>query len=360
MIQRKQFVINSLVAAGANVVADAENGILYFVDNGVFKGKVNLTGYKAAAYASQAEKVQVKFIDFTAKDLVISTRYTLFREPGMNSVVVNQNFKTQRWNYTTPDVIAVQATEKLNLIDAIVAKVNADNTARATASRVKALDVELIAGGVTALGTAYAGMWVFQGASLAAATWKAQIVKLTGGYSAAAGQTVYVANESGAFSATNSDTIKLDDGSATVLTNVAGGGQTEADYTALAIVEDSGYLLLQTYQGPANWFMTSPAGYEVSNETSQAGVIPRGIGSVMKALKTNYTIDKLEIRSGLYEYDFDVDPDIAKTYTTLIITGQFNMHDHNHTIPNLDDELIVYVDESNSANLTALKSALSI
>lgn len=363
MLQRKQFVINALAAGGNNVVKDTDKNMLYLVDNGVQKGHVNLKGagipFSAVALPSIAEKSKVVVIDFNAVTLQVLTRYTLFREPAPNSVQVNMNFKQQRWNYTTPSVIADQTATKLALIADIAAKVNADNTAHAFAGQAYTMTGELLAGGVTALGTAYAGQWVFQGASLAAATWKAQIAKLTGGYSAAAGQVIYVTNVSGNF-ATASD-VKLDDGSNTTLTNAGNTANALADYASLAIIEKPGYLRLQTYMGPANWFMESPIGYEPVIETTQAGILPRGIGEVMLALKTVYTIDGMYIREGNnFNFDFDEDPVSGKTYTTIIITGYYDVHDHNHTIPNLEDELMVYVDESNAQNLADLKTALGI
>lgn len=357
--QRKQYVINALVAGGGNVVSDAENGRLYFKDGTTLKGSVNLSGYSAKSIASVAARSKVVFVDFSG-DLAVSTRYNLIRTPDPMSVQVNSNFKKWNYAYSTPDTIAVQATEKNNLIMDLVGKVNADITAFATAYQASALTVELIAGGVTALGTAYAGMWVFQGADLASATWKGQIVKL-GSYSAAVGQVIHVANTTGTLTTTNTAVVKLDDGSGTTLTNASGAANAIAVEQAMAIIEDSNYMMSPFHRGMANWFMSYPGSSNlVTTSTTEPGLLPVGIGDVMLENKAVYTVDKLHIRSGEKKYDFDVNPVSGKTYTTLIITSKNNVADHGDVVPDIETELILYVDESNGTYLAALKTALGI
>lgn len=135
--RRKVFVINAPAAAGANVVKSTEMNLLTIVDGGKLVVACNLAGYSAAAIAPAAEVRQV--VKFTIPTVVASKKYVLTREPNplyMACRDANFYLNTKRYHYVAPATLGTGADEIHNLIDALVAKVNADssNMAAATAT----------------------------------------------------------------------------------------------------------------------------------------------------------------------------------------------------------------------------------
>lgn len=129
--------------------------------------------------------------------------------------------------------------------------------------------------------------------------------------------------------------------------------------TSLVITEDGGYGLNKDNPGPAFWRLSS-ASATVLTHTSTPGVVPVGLGTVMLANKAVWTPDGKWIRSGEERYNFDNTLPIAgNTYTTLIISAKFPMQDHDQTVPDLTDELILYVDNANTNYRDDLTTALT-
>lgn len=354
-LRRKQFVLNTLAAGGANVVKDTDMNIASIVDDGALVVPFVNKDFSAIAIPAAAENQQAIVMALSGS-LAVSKKYSVIRE----SLPLEKPsyLAVKRYSYMTPSAIGDQSIEKGNLITAIAAKINADVASHAVAGVVAKVTFDLAAGGVTIINSSLMGSWIYQGAALATATWKAQIIKkASGDYATGSGKEIWVINQSGAFSTTNSDVFKIE---STTISEVAGAANAIADQAELGILENAGYNLTVAYPGPARWMMTYTTN-EVVITITQAGLVSRGNGTVMLANKVTYTIDGIFHRTGQPENDFDnADPDGAKTYETIIISPKYALADHGATVPIIQDEIILYADDSNGTNLTALKSALGI
>lgn len=126
----------------------------------------------------------------------------------------------------------------------------------------------------------------------------------------------------------------------------------------ITITENAGYGLLPSYPGPARWMMTSAAG-EITHVLT-AGKVAVNNGNVMLANKAEWTLDKVNLRSGELDYNFgDVLPVGGKTYVKLTITEKYSMVDHGGTKPDLGNQIIVYINDETAADIAALKSAIA-
>lgn len=356
-LRRKQFVLNTVAAAGANVVKSTEMDIASIIDSGALVVAFKNKDFSAVAITSAVENQQAIVMALSGT-LLTSKKYSVIRESlplGKPTYLGDK-----KYSYTTPSTISVQNDTKDELITTISAKINADTSSHAFAGQVSKVTFDLAASGVTIINSSLMGAWIYQGASLATATWKAQIVKkATGAYTAGVGREIWVINQggSGAFSTTNSDVFKIE---STTISEVAGAANAIAALQELGVLEDAGYNLIAAYPGPARWMMTYTTD-EVVITITQAGLISRGNGTVMLANKVTYTADGIFHRTGQPENDFDnADPDGAKTYETIIISPKYALADHGATVPVIQDDIILYADDSDGTKLDALKSALGI
>jgi hypothetical protein len=129
--------------------------------------------------------------------------------------------------------------------------------------------------------------------------------------------------------------------------------------TSFTVTEDAGYGLSVDYPGPATWYMIQVAG-EIVATSSELGHKAIGDGDEMLFNQAVWTLDKTQLRSGLLEYNFDNTlPTAGKLYTTCIIKANYAMVDHDQTVPNLKDEIILYVDETSADYLENFTTALT-
>jgi len=139
--------------------------------------------------------------------------------------------------------------------------------------------------------------------------------------------------------------------------NFAVASSTGPD-TSLVITEDGGYGLNKDNPGPAFWRMYSTAATVLTYSVTPA-VVPVGLGTVMLYNKAVWTPDGKWIMSGEERYNFDKTLPVAgSSYTTLIISAKYPLQDHDQTVPDLIDEIVLYVDNA-AGNDDALKTQLS-
>lgn len=140
--------------------------------------------------------------------------------------------------------------------------------------------------------------------------------------------------------------------------NYATADSSDGGVANLRITENAGYGLLPTYPGPASWMMTA-AGTEITHVLTTPGKAGIGIGTVMLANRAQWTYDGRSIKAGEECYNFDNTlPTSGKTYCTFVIKEKYNMADHGNVIPNIESEILLYVDETTAAHIVSLKSAL--
>lgn len=127
--------------------------------------------------------------------------------------------------------------------------------------------------------------------------------------------------------------------------------------TTFTVTEDAGYGLSNDYPGPAFWNIVQVA-TEIVATSSALGYKAVGDGDEMLFNKAVWTPDGKWIRSGLEKYNFDKTLPLAgKTYTTFIISAKYPMQDHDQTVPDLTDEIILYADDTSAYDHT-LKTQL--
>ena len=141
-IRRKVFVINTTADTGGNLIistnlvnSPAPYGINNIIESGKLLFGYNKAGATIVAIDSAAEVRQA--VSMTTGTLVAGQKYTLIRESnpmGMLGRDANYYGNIKKYTWQAPAVIADQATSRTALINAIIAKVNADTSNFATAS----------------------------------------------------------------------------------------------------------------------------------------------------------------------------------------------------------------------------------
>lgn len=127
--------------------------------------------------------------------------------------------------------------------------------------------------------------------------------------------------------------------------------------TSFTVTEDAGYGLSADYPGPAFWNIVQVA-TEIVATSSALGYKALGDGDEMLFNKAVWTPDGKWIRSGLEKYNFDNTLPLAgKLYTTFVISAKYPMQDHDQTVPDLTDEILLYVDNTSNYD-DALKTQL--
>jgi hypothetical protein len=130
--------------------------------------------------------------------------------------------------------------------------------------------------------------------------------------------------------------------------------------TSFTVTEDAGYGLSVGYPGPAFWNVVQ-VGTEIVATSSAMGYKAVGDGDEMLFNKAVWSKDGTWLISGDPKYNFDSTLPLAGSlYTTLIIKAKYPLADHDQTVPDLTDELILYVDEATADYLTNLTDALTV
>lgn len=144
---------------------------------------------------------------------------------------------------------------------------------------------------------------------------------------------------------------------------VTGTAASQVHGDGLVIEDDPGYFVSKLGRPGLNWVATTQGFVTASAGVILEGAYALGIGSVMAALKPVYDHSKQEVvNHGDLAYEFTrgdvVDP--AKEYTKVVLTirgGDEDSIDGRDAA--LDNQITIYLDESNGTNLTNCLSAIS-
>lgn len=354
-------IINTLEAAGANVVDDTSAE--YW---SVMKASADATALFTLLYgkvtdvnyaASQAENRQVVLLDAgaTKETVVASTSYAIMIGNP------DQDYETRSQHpivhaYTTPTTLSgVAATDRSNLYTALAAKINAYAGNNATASLLYVCDYTL--GGVVAGKTPVAGDTITQETS--AVTAVIAKVTLTSGTFAggdAAGKLWFYSVSDTAAILDTAKTWTFQTNETMLQTNA-----TQVANTGLAIIDDAGYFTSKIGRGGANYVETRRGFASAVIEIAEAAAYAEGIGSVMLAKIPTFDHSKQDMITGEWDFDFEAGdtPDAAKTYRRYVIDYEDGDEDAIGATKEVSkSQIILYVDESNSTNLTNFHNAL--
>lgn len=387
-LQRKG-IINTLLAAGANVVNDAAakqyhiqnplgTNILPPIPYGACNGAVDIM-----VQASQAEVRQLGTIlddvSGNLETIAADTRYTVTVDYQL------ENYEGARTglgkhSYTTPHVLTgVPATDRYNLYHVLVAKINEFESAHTTAYEIHAVPFTLGGSATTTTNfseTAGVNLMPFGAAGSQAtsgATFKVAEIVITAGTIAAdtAAGTIYLYDVK--TSAGVADPTAFTTGSLiSTVTGVDSAGTamninftTNATLTlgqGMAIVDNAGYYPARpTERRGATSIFAKGNFLTVTAQVMRSSVYSRGIGSVMAQNIPQYDLGNVNIINGDASLTLSGLVDITKVYTTYTITV------HSKPIAaalegvsgGMDMQYTVYADESSSANLGTFAAALA-
>ena len=151
--------------------------------------------------------------------------------------------------------------------------------------------------------------------------------------------------------------------SAGVSTNivVTGTAASQVHNTGIVIVDDAGYFTSKINRGGSS-LVFNRAGFSTDTPAiSVAASYARGIGSVMVAQKAIWDRGHRDLIQGDTEflYEDNMVASASKTYSKYVftITGG-DEHADSGTKVTGEHQVIIYLDESNSTNLTNMDSAL--
>lgn len=267
-------------------------------------------------------------------------------------------FKKHRVSHR--QVLGNTADGRAELFSDLAAKINAVAGNNCTAYGLAKLTITLTAS--ANLEAEAVGSWIFQGASLAAATWKAQVAKIED-WSDAASQVIYVYNIGGSTGTLISAAV-----------NVGSDGDAISGATlpvivinqGLAIVDDAGYYLSPNplNRGGINSIMPI-RGFDYDDITTIIeGEYSQGDGARMAAMLPAFGFSKRNLMSGDYDMSFynGYTVDSTKKYDIIKLKFLKTVPDHDFASRNIYQHCVLYVDSESGAStkadalVTALKN----
>lgn len=348
----QRVVVNTVLAGGANVAT--VNGNVIALKDG---GNIVLPPYdkslaSVSKISSQVEIPAVALLGMKADGTLItvanSTRYSALisntERKDLSKKSVGLSF-----NYTTP---SESSTLKM-IIDVLKERINNYLGLHCTAYTAR----KFVVTGAGTIPTV--GKTVFQGVSLAAATWTAQVVYAyapSGTWAADAAAVLVVANETGTWS---TKTAVKDSGAVAITTTAT---EVITANAGLAIIDSGNYYTGEfrygqnsfgAYGGFADasgtsWIQTSPATYQV------------GIGTQMLLSLSTYSRDKRDLFEGHEDgvYWNGTTPVAGSTYDLVLLRIANSTPDQNQETPVIATDVEIYVNNSNATNVTNLVAAL--
>lgn len=344
----KKVIVNTVLSGGSNVVQI--NDEVYALKDA---GKVILGGWnrKKASTVKTASQIEIPATaligvknDGTAKSIANSTRYSV---EVINAERTFQSKKYPRmvYSYTTPSENSTMAM----IVAALVSKINAH-----TGNGCKAYAAKKIV--ITGTGAIVPpkGRVVYQG-SAGSETWTGIVLHTysTGAW-AAASSVLIVAETSGTF---QSGTAINYAGAAITTTAAA----TVTENIGLGIVDNGDYYTGEIKVGPNSFLALNgfASADGVSYNQSGPGQLAIGIGDIMLKNVAIFSRDKRDLFQGKYEDVFDEGMPVAgKTYDIVLLTIQNETPDQNQQVPYKPTHYEIYVENSNSTNVTNLVAAL--
>jgi hypothetical protein len=359
----KVAIINTLAAAGANVVDDTTaqswNIIEDATDNEVIVGPVDYGKTTLQVFASQAEARHLTLLGAsTSKETIVaSTRYSIEIYDPMD--YESEPIGGKVFAYTSAATLSgTAATDRATVYDALVTKINAYDGVNVTGY---ALTYAAYTLGTDNTGTETnftIGEQVTQETSGETANVaKCTITSGTMATDDAAGN-IWLYNLS-SVSSWLSTAKTLTGGTSAIIVTVTNA--TTVHSTGIAILDDAGYFISKkNRKGATNSYVK--AGFSTDTfENAITAAYARGIGSVMNTLKPVYDHTKQDMIEGDPEFEFEQGTlvDTSKTYSKYV----FTITDGDEVALSSEKEattheLILYVDESNSTNLTNFDTAV--
>ena len=360
----KVAIINTLEASGANVIDDTTAEMWSIVADTtsmkVLLGPVNygkVSNMEVLASQREVRQHVVIGASTTKETIVASTRY---------AIVVNENTDLESepigpkvFAYTTAAALSgTAATDRATVYSALAAKVNAYDGVNVTAYT---LTYAAFTGG-TSTGDAATNFIIGETVTQATSTETAKVALCTitsgtmAGDNAAGNIWLYDISDpdswqTGALTLTAAGTV------ANVSTNivVTQTNATTVQNTGLVLVDDAGYYTSKINRGGAS-LVYNRAGFSTDTPAvAVAASYARGVGSVMNTLKAIYDRGNFDLISGDMEFEYEdgMVVDSAKYYSKYIftITDGDELALSGERIRG-DHKLILYVDESDSSNLT--------
>ena len=366
----KVAILNALEAAGANVIDDTTAKHWSIVKDST--GKEVILGpvdYGKVAtmeiFASQAEVRQHVVIgaSTTKETITASTRYAIVVNEAQDYETEPQGNKT--FAYTTAAALSgTAATDRATVYSALAGKVNAYDGVNVTAYT---LTYVAFTAGIST-GDAAANFIIGETVTQETSSETAKVAKcdITSGTMAgddAAGNLwLYDLSDPDSWLSTAVD-LTAAGTVAGVSTNIV-VTQTDAttvQNTGIVIVDDAGYFTSKIGRGGSSLVFNRSGFSTATPSISVAAQYPRGIGSVMVAQKAIFDRGHRDVVQGDTDFLFEdnMDANVSKTYSKYVftITGG-DEHADSGTKMTGEHKLVIYLDESSSANLASTDGAL--
>jgi hypothetical protein len=358
-------IINTLEAAGANVVDDT-TGLYWSVMKASADADALMTfpygkvvSYNYVASAAEVRQQVLIGASTTKETIVASTNYAIEIGNPEQDYETHRTFPKVHSFTSAATLSGSAATDRKNVYDALVAKVNAYAGNNATAYTLTYAAFTLGTDGAgTALNFTVGEQVTQETSSETANVAKCTITSGTMAGNDAAGHIwLYNISDEAAWLTTAKT---LTGGTSLCVATVTNA--TTVHSTGMNVIDDAGYFTSKIGRGGKN-YVGIKRGFSVATPTiGLAGVYAEGIGSVMLALSPSYDHSKQDLISGDLEYEFqDGDlPSAAKTYRKYILRYSDGDEDAmGGTQESALSEKILYVDESNGTNLTNFHNALA-
>lgn len=325
-----------------NLHYDSTNKVYYICADSSANPIVNyLPGFPAnkikavTAYASQAEVTKVHIIGRSAETIAAGTRYSIML--GNNGEVSEGAAKgLKTYSYTAPTPLTTPASAALaQVYTALANKITADNANNYCTA--KALTKIVFEGVAAVTSGIVVGAYIFQGATLGTnETWKGRVAYVDTTWAATTDQVIWVYDEVGTYTVTNSAVLKKGTGSGTAISASSGAASTRTAAQALAIIDDAGYFPANPHprKGETSVFVT--AGFTTATaEISRSAVYSRGIGSEMLKRVPIFAYGTQELvgnadGTGVGDATFQLNalPVAASTYSQIVVEVQLDPSDN--------------------------------
>jgi hypothetical protein len=271
-----------------NLHYDATNGVYYICNDSAATPVVNLLPawrakkIKAVAYqAAVVEVPKVHIIGRVEETIVGGTRYSFL----LGSDIENQEGAVKgmkKYGYLAPTpTTAPNSAALAQVYTALASKINDDTASNyITAKLLTKITFEAVAAITSGM---VVGEYIFQGASLGTnETWKGRIAFVDPTWSATTGQVVWVYDEVGTYTVTNSAVLKKGTTTGTAISSASGAASTRVAAQALGTIDNAGYYPgnPNSRRGEAALFIATGFTSAVS-EVSRTAVYSKGVGSDM-------------------------------------------------------------------------------
>jgi hypothetical protein len=362
----KKGVINTLAASGGNLKTDTVTGSSWIVaDNSAdplvpiipleIKGK----SVKDVVYITGAEEVRRFWeIGLAAEETIVaSTKYSIEIDYAQYKNESTRRGSAWKYGYTSAAALTGTAsTDRYNVFTALNDKIN-----NHTGNYVTSYLVHKVAfTGGTSVGDVTETLVLGETATQATsgATGKVAKIQITSGTMAGdnAAGFLWLYDMTGTWSASSLATTFSVSTSVTVTTAAL---MTEGQ--GLAIEDDANYWISTPGRGGASSVSLNASFTTASASITRDVTYAQGQGDHMLAQAPVYNYKKDDIISGDIEHTYNETPVSTKSYTMAIIKiedrAEYVAGSNEH--PTQYKEVHLYMDESNSTNLTNLKSALT-